>query len=46
VRVVIWCPLCALSRGASRLRVCLSEYDLLQEASDVSPICLRAFRLL
>jgi hypothetical protein len=37
MRVVIWCPLCALSRGTSRLRVCLLEYDLLLEASDVSP---------
>jgi hypothetical protein len=36
VRVVIWYPLCALSRGASRVRVCLLGYGLVQEASDVS----------
>jgi hypothetical protein len=44
--MVIWCTLCALSRGASRVSVCLLEYDLVQKASDVSPTCLRAFRLL
>jgi hypothetical protein len=43
--VVLWCPLCALSRGASRVRVCLLEYDLVQKASDVSPAYLRVASL-
>jgi hypothetical protein len=44
--VVIWYPLCALSRGASRVKVCFWGYGLVQEASDVSLTYLQAFRLL
>jgi hypothetical protein len=43
---VIWYPLCALSRGARRVKVCLLGYGLVREASGVSLTYLQAFRLL